>query len=256
MPPSSTDREWERWGQRNPYYGVLGFESAAIGDDTDARKQFFASGEAHIQRMLAIAAKYFGASGSERALDFGCGVGRLLLPLSSRFKAVVGIDVSPSMLSQARTNVQGHTNVQLASSIADAGGQFDFVHTFIVLQHIRPGQGFDLIEQLLAITKPGGIFVIHTTIGDLVRWRQVANFVRYRVRPAHWLYNLVRRRPISEPITEMNHYDAARLLATCAKASDEPLVTFPLDQDGHVGIIVIGRRCGSAKPLDQTLSST
>ena len=37
------------------------------------------------------------------ALDFGCGVGRLALPLARRCRSVVGVDVSGGMLEKARS---------------------------------------------------------------------------------------------------------------------------------------------------------
>ena len=52
------------------------------------------------------------------ALDFGCGVGRLLVPLARRCPSVVGVDVADSMLAQARARCDavGVTNVRLLKS--------------------------------------------------------------------------------------------------------------------------------------------
>ena len=37
-----------------------------------------------------------------RALDFGCGAGRLTRALAARFESVVGVDVADAMLDKAR----------------------------------------------------------------------------------------------------------------------------------------------------------
>jgi hypothetical protein len=64
------------------------------------------------------------------------------------------------------------------------------VHTFIVLQHIRPSQGVPIIERLLELTRPGGILAVHFTVGDVDRVRRRLNWFRYRIPPLHWLYNI------------------------------------------------------------------
>jgi SAM-dependent methyltransferase len=43
-----------------------------------------------------------------RAIDFGCGVGRLTLPLSHIFESVVAIDISPDMLAETMINAKAN----------------------------------------------------------------------------------------------------------------------------------------------------
>ena len=49
------------------------------------------------------------------ALDFGCGVGRLVLPLARRYRTVVGIDISDAYIAEAVRNRDKHglTNISL-----------------------------------------------------------------------------------------------------------------------------------------------
>jgi SAM-dependent methyltransferase len=244
---SATDREWERWGRQDAYRGVLGYG----GEDESARAAFFASGERHVGHILETAEMCLGPPNWDgRALDFGCGVGRLLVPLSERFRAVVGVDVSPSMLDLARANLKEKANVAFAPILDDLVSkdeQFEFVHTFIVMQHIRPAQGMPILQQLIDLTAPGGIFAIHLTIGDLRKSRRAFNIVRYHFRPAHWFYNALRRRPLSEPITEMNRYDAARVFELFHRNKCGNLVASPLDHNGHIGVMFIGRKGSQIK---------
>lgn len=52
--------------------------------------------------------------GLDRAvLDVGCGIGRLVAALSSLSAAVIGLDISPGMISQARARCAGFPNVSL-----------------------------------------------------------------------------------------------------------------------------------------------
>ncbi|HKJ31811.1 MAG TPA: class I SAM-dependent methyltransferase [Balneolales bacterium] len=81
-----------------------------------------------------------------RALDFGCGVGRLLIPLSVYSSHVTGVDVSESMLDEARKNCEARqiTNVDFIKSDDDLSllnRKFNFIHSYIVFQHIPAKRG-------------------------------------------------------------------------------------------------------------------
>ena len=169
----TTDIEWEKWGARDPYFGVLTdpkFRAAALTDA--AREEFFAMGRHHVDHVLHIIRCHLeGGFVPTRTLDFGCGVGRLLLPFARLGGEVVGVDISPSMLAEAKRNCDqaGLANVVLAPSddtLSAVDGDFDLVHTCIVLQHIEIARGLRIFEQLVRRVRPGGgIGAIHITFG-------------------------------------------------------------------------------------------
>ena len=66
------------------------------------RSAFFATGEAEIAHVLAVADGLRPVARTGRALDFGCGVGRLTRALGTRFERAVGVDISEAMVAQAR----------------------------------------------------------------------------------------------------------------------------------------------------------
>ena len=78
-----------------------------------------------------------------RALDFGCGVGRLTQALATYFDEAVGVDIAPSMVKLAkRYNRFKARCVYYVNREADLrlfpDQQFDFIYTNIVLQHMKP----------------------------------------------------------------------------------------------------------------------
>src|ERR1700674_5261236 len=91
-----SDAAWERYGHEDPYYGVLSeskFRRDALDDA--AKREFFATGEEQIARVKADVVRCFGGYARRRlALDYGCGVGRCVIPLAAEFERVIGLDVS------------------------------------------------------------------------------------------------------------------------------------------------------------------
>jgi len=168
----STDREWERWGQQDPYFGVITDprfrRDRLTPSDLD---HFFATGRVHVDYTLSVIRRHLDATFSPRAvLDFGCGVGRLLLPFAKMADRVVGIDVSSAMLAEAQLNLDAEdcANVELLHQGDSAGlepSTFDLVHSSIVLQHIEVDRGLKIFGQLVALVAPRGIGAIQVTYG-------------------------------------------------------------------------------------------
>lgn len=75
----------------------------------------------------------------------------------------VGVDVSPGMikLARARAAELGIKNVAFQSQIPDFAA--DWVNTFIVLQHIQPRRGYEIIAKLLDSVSVDGALSLHVT---------------------------------------------------------------------------------------------
>jgi tRNA/tmRNA/rRNA uracil-C5-methylase (TrmA/RlmC/RlmD family) len=102
--------------------------------DDAAFEAFFESGEREMQATLDTIRDLVGRDfHPARALDFGCGVGRLTIPLARESKHVLAVDISPTMLEEAQANCaeQEITNVEFIETktvTRDANRRrFDFV---------------------------------------------------------------------------------------------------------------------------------
>jgi len=216
---SSTDRHWKRWGVTDPYFAVLtADEYHADKLDSAARQRFFDSGEEHVKAAFNVIRSHLDADfAPERCLDFGCGVGRTLIPLARRSSEAVGVDISPAMLAEAKRNCQAMAVENVAFAESDAGlsrviGQFDFIFSTIVFHHIRTEQGYPLFGALLGKLRPRGVIALqflYKVRGSMLltaaRWAQA------RVPLAHGMVNLVRGRPVGAPSMEGNVYSLERL---------------------------------------------
>ncbi len=169
---TNTDIEWEKWGQMDPYFGVITSEKFRSENMTlEALDEFFDSGEGHVDHVLQTIHRVLdGDFTPRRVLDFGCGTGRLVVPFARRFEEVVGLDIASSMLKEAASNCDDHNvhNVSLlksddALSALEGGAGFDLIHSVVVFQHIPVERGLSIFSGLLKHLNKGGVGALHFT---------------------------------------------------------------------------------------------
>jgi SAM-dependent methyltransferase len=103
-------------------------------------------------------------AGRCRALEIGCGVGRILRWAAVEFGEVHGVDVAPAMIELARERLSGFANIGLhrgsGYDLAFAGDEsFDLVFSYLVFQHIPVRAAVaNYIREAGRILKPGGAF--------------------------------------------------------------------------------------------------
>ena len=156
----SLARSWEGLGRTDPLFGILS-DPAKWGGKWDA-DEFFASGRAHVEKLLRSLREIGAWFKNDTCLDFGCGVGRLTVPLSESFDRTIGVDVARSMIDQAR---RYHAASSQCEFLLNRGldlrqfpdATFDFVHSCLVLQHIPPEISIRYIEEFFRVCKPGGL---------------------------------------------------------------------------------------------------
>lgn len=153
---------WDKFGKSDPLWGIL-----AWPDKSNHRwqiEEFFATGVQEIAQVLATVADLGLSLARGRALDFGCGVGRLTQALAEHFAEVDGVDISPTMLALAdHYNRYGdrcryHLNETADLACFDAG-TFDFVYSSITLQHMPPRFARAYLREFLRVLKPQGVLV-------------------------------------------------------------------------------------------------
>ena len=159
-------RDWEELAAADPLWAILAGPDQRGGRwDTE---KFFATGEQEIAELMELVTQVGGLERMGRALDFGCGVGRLTRALGARFDEAVGVDISEEMVRLApelNSEVPGCSFVVNAKpdlSVFDASS-FDLVYTTLVLQHLPRRELLRAyLSEFLRILRPGGLAVFQT----------------------------------------------------------------------------------------------
>jgi SAM-dependent methyltransferase len=173
-----TDADWDVIARRHPFFGVLAAER--FRDDTmtaDDVEVFFEWGRADVEKAVAPYRRLTDTQfAPKRALDFGCGVGRMTFAMAAYADEVVGVDVAPRMLEVAREQAVARNvgNVEFRSTLP--AEPVDWVNSLIVLQHIPPRRGHVMLEELAGLLNPGGWFSVQLTffrderhVGEITR---------------------------------------------------------------------------------------
>jgi 2-polyprenyl-3-methyl-5-hydroxy-6-metoxy-1,4-benzoquinol methylase len=206
------------WAERSILWGSQSREFRRDTLNNTTISDFFDSGQEHIAFVLkTIRACIYAEFSPARALDFGCGVGRCIIPLAEVCEAVVGVDISESMLGEAKQNCAAHaiTNVELVKAddaLSKVSGTFDLIHCVLVFQHIPCQRGERIFTHLVERLANNGVaviqFVYHRDASSFIR---LMNLLRKYLPLLHNLTNLFYHKSFSEPLMEKNIYDLNRI---------------------------------------------
>ena len=163
-------KDWEDLARSEPYFAILTNDGDPdVEANIMATAAFWETGEVDVAALLVAVATLLGREiRLNNVLDFGCGVGRLTLPLARHSGRVVACDIAPTMLEHARQNAEkaGLRNVTFISNedlMRSADVRFDFICSLLVLQHLPVSLGYEAIRHLSTLLEPGGIAALQMT---------------------------------------------------------------------------------------------
>jgi SAM-dependent methyltransferase len=92
---------------------------------------------------------------SHRILSLGCGDGSIERLLAPHVGSIVGVDISPVAIAQARTKSAGYANLSFTER--SPGGPFDIVAAFAFLHHLDDAAIRDTLRAARKALRPGGL---------------------------------------------------------------------------------------------------
>ena len=200
------EQEWNELATLDPYWAILTTPGKRFGgwDEGD----FFATGSASAAAIVDQMVRLGHPVQHQRALDFGCGVGRMTRAFAHYFDECVGVDISETMVRQAQEHNAGISGLSFVVNRASDLGQFgdrsfDFVYSAIALQHV-PDRGTieAYIREFCRLLRPGGLvaFQLPSHIPAIFRlqWRRrLYSGLRRVGLDAQFLYRRLHLLPIA-----------------------------------------------------------
>ncbi|MFD5509009.1 class I SAM-dependent methyltransferase [Streptomyces sp. NPDC127051] len=135
----------QAWDVAEP--GVL-HPFRAISEDI-----YWASGRNHADLLSTVLAP------GSRVVDFGCGDGRVAVPLQALGYSVIGVDAAPSILARLSTDIRAELS-NGTDLLAALGGQADAIICIGVLPSRGYEAGAEIISGLRAALRHDGLLIL------------------------------------------------------------------------------------------------
>jgi SAM-dependent methyltransferase len=183
--------EWDDLAATDPLWAVLS-DPARKGGGWRL-EEFLATGERAVSSALRRAEELGVPQTFERALDVGCGVGRITRALAARFGECLGVDVSETMVRHATRINADRPNCSFERLGAGELGEleeesFDLVWCVLVLQHLPRDEAERAIPALVSLVRPRGVAIFQMPY---------ATRALHRLQLARRTYRLLRRSGVS-----------------------------------------------------------
>ena len=185
-------QHWDRFGKDDPMWAII-TRPGTKGNKWN-EEEFFQTGRNRINKEIRQLTKRYPDFKLERALDFGCGIGRLTQGLAGHFDEVHGIDIAPSMIELAnkmnkhQKKCTYHLNPKNDLSLFP-NNHFNLVFSIITLQHMRPQYAKHYLAEFIRVLKPGGMLTFQIPSKPDEKTRKRKTWIKKTKSKVHKLLN-------------------------------------------------------------------
>ncbi len=239
---SALRRSWNNLSREDPFWAIL-TDADKRGGRWDVN-EFFATGVEIVGAELQNVRRFYPALRPGRALDFGCGIGRLTQALAAHFQHVTGVDIADAMLGMARQHNRNGERVQYVHNPHPdlrilGSDRFDFVLSLLTLQHMEPRYTRAYIAEFVRVCAPGGAILFQLPgHGTFVTPPKPEPFRFSWWPPTFWkrlrraAQERMQRRFGTGPVMEMHGIPQPEVLALLESSGAEVLASYLHDTAG------------------------
>lgn len=195
---------WEHFARADAEYHILTDRPSHGG--AEAMERFFATGRQQAATILTEADPWL--SGHGKAIEIGCGTGRLTIPMADRFDRMVGVDIAPTMLAKLQANAERFNIPNIQGVHVETGweadGDADFLYSWLVLQHIDTAETVSrLVGRAAAALAPTGVAHLQFDSRPSTLLYRLRSHLPDSVLPHAWRKGLRRVRRSPEALTAL-----------------------------------------------------
>jgi SAM-dependent methyltransferase len=163
---------WESLAKHDPLWAIL--SNPDKKNNKWKMDEFMDTGTGEINELIENINRLLPGLPRSRALDFGCGAGRLTQALAAHFDQVDGIDISPTMIDSAvkynRHSDRVNYHIGITNKVPFPNNTFDMIYSVIVFQHMHKKFAQNYIADFFRVLKPGGMIVFQALDRCLTQW--------------------------------------------------------------------------------------
>lgn len=177
MSYNETIQKWDEVGRKNELAAI---HPAGLAGEAD----FWKSGEADAARVVERV-KALGLDPTALSIvDYGCGVGRVSIPLAAAFAKVVGYDTGKELIwSHVGETPENYTPVFVTPK-----DQVDIAVSISVFIHHTYENGVKMLKEVASMVKEGGYLLLQIPVYDVARepefWSGVGVWTREQMKAA------------------------------------------------------------------------
>jgi ubiquinone/menaquinone biosynthesis C-methylase UbiE len=232
-----TKKHWDKFARTDPFWAVL-TDDGKRGNQWQV-DEFFATGVRSVDAEIKGVRLHYPALRTGRALDFGCGVGRLTQALAGHFDYVTGVDISAEMLAHARRFNRHGDRVEYLLNTQDdlrllPDNRFDFVYSIITLQHMEPVYARRYIAEFVRVAAPGGVILFQLPAISAREVRKPRPFTLWPDTLLKRLYRDLRKKFAADPVMEMHAIPRPEVEALLHESGAELIKSYRYDAAGDL----------------------
>ncbi len=220
-------KNWDDFGKTDPLWSIMTVKEKK--NNKWDLKDFFGTGAEKAEHLIKEIKFSNPSAKYGKALDFGCGAGRITNHLGNYFQEAIGADIAPSMIELAKKYKTNANCKFLVNKDPDLklfyDNSFDFVFSLITLQHMKQKYSQGYIKELARVLKPEGTIIFNLPSKSksfkdgLIEFlypqpaRTVAHFAKQKI------FNFLKlKNPAQGPIMEMHYVNKKKVIKNLAEA--------------------------------------